>query len=190
MILSLGGERILENIWCIRKWMIIHSHEANPCFNKTDCPEVFRWQPMITHDPETEWVKITENWWKSGARGQMALKRRICDYYFLSLQSDRAWLYFLWKIYRAVDTVRQRENGCICFLPVANDWTPRYGWRNQPPREDAFLRRWLVWFTVIPSVKCTLRHVGAVGTSMLLHYCWNSSRVPYFFKRNPCLFQT
>ena len=41
--------------------MIIHSHEANPCFNKANYPEVFWWQPMITHDPKTEWVKITEN---------------------------------------------------------------------------------------------------------------------------------
>lgn len=92
-----GGERILENKWCIREWMIIHSHETTPCFNKTNYTGVSQWQPMITHDPETEWVKITENWWKSGAKGQMALKQSTCDYYFLGLPSDRAWIYFLWK---------------------------------------------------------------------------------------------
>ena len=27
----------------------------------TNYPGVFWWQPMITHDPKTEWVKITEN---------------------------------------------------------------------------------------------------------------------------------
>lgn len=118
---SFGGEGVWENIWYIREWMIIHNHEASPCFNKTNGLGVSRWQPMITHDPETEWVKITENWWKSGARGQMALKRGICDYYFLGFQFDRAWIYFLWEIYRAVATVCQRENGCICFLPMAND---------------------------------------------------------------------
>lgn len=118
---NLRRQRTLENMWYISEWMMIHSHEANPCFNKTNYPGVFRWQPMITHDPETEWVKITENWWKSRARGQMALKRRICDYYFPSLQSDRAWIYFLWKIYRAIDIICQHENGYICFLPMAND---------------------------------------------------------------------
>lgn len=121
---SPGEKRILENVWYIRDWMIIHSHEASPCFNKTNCPKVFQWQPMITHDPETEWVKITENWWKSGAGGQMALKRRICDYYFLSFQSDRAWIYFLWKIYSVAGTICQCENGCVCFLLMANDSLP------------------------------------------------------------------
>lgn len=170
--------------------MIIHSHEANPCFNKTDCPGVLWWQPMITHDPETEWAKITENWWKSGSRGQMALKRRICDYYFLSLQSDRAWICFLWKIYRAVDTICQRENGCICFLPMANDFTSQYGCRNHSPREDAFPWRWLIWFTLFPSVKCILSYVGAMGTSAPLYHCWNSNSIFFLLKKHTHLFQS
>lgn len=128
--------------------MIIHSHEANPCFNKTNYPGVFWWQPMITHDPKTEWVKITENWWKSGARGQMTLKSRNCDYYFLSLHSDRAWIYFLWKIQRAIDTICQCENGCYLFLANGKWLTPQCVCRNQPPREDAFPRRWLILFIV------------------------------------------
>lgn len=129
---------ILENMWYIREWMIIHSREASPCFNKTNYSGVFQWQPMITHDPETEWVKITENWWKSEARGQMTLKRRICDYYFLSLQSGRAWIYFLWKIYSAADTICQHESGCICFFANGKWLTPQYGYRNQPTGEMHF----------------------------------------------------
>lgn len=138
--------------------MIIHSHEANPCFNKTNGLGVFQWQPMITHDPETEWVKITENWWKSRARGQMALKRRICDYYFLSLQFDRTWKYFLWKIYRAIHTICQCENGKWLYLFLARGkWlTPQDGHRNKPPREDAFPRGWLTESMVCPPVKCIL----------------------------------
>lgn len=145
--------------------MIIYSHEANPCFNKTNCSGMFQWQPMITHDPMTEWVKITENWWKSGARGQMALKRRICDYYFLSLLSDRAWIYSFEKIYRAIDTICQCENAAFvsCQWQMINS---SHGCRNQPLREDAFPRRWLIWFTMFPSVKCILRYARAVVTSV------------------------
>ena len=31
--------------------MIIHSHEAKPCFNKTNYPGVFWWQPQHTKAP-------------------------------------------------------------------------------------------------------------------------------------------
>lgn len=145
---SRGQKGILENIWSMRGWMIIHSREASPCFNKTNCPRVFWWQAMITHDPESEWVKITENWWKSRAGGQMALKRRICDYYFLSLQSDRAWIYLLWKIYRAVDTTSTWK-WLYLFLANGERLTPRHGCRNQPTEEDAFPRRRLTGFAAL-----------------------------------------
>lgn len=152
-------------MWYIREWMIIHSREASPCFNKTNYSGVFQWQPMITHDPETEWVKITENWWKSGARGQMALKRRICDYYFLSLQSDRAQIYFLWKIYRAVDTICQHENGHICFFANGKWLTLQYGCRNPLTEEDAFPRQVLLWLAIHLSIKGILRLRLAMDSS-------------------------